>query len=68
VGFRLVNTTNTNFSDRESGWQSGKELEFYPSNPGSTPARVSTTKKKKNPTKCALTMTADLQGVLKNIF
>jgi len=25
---------------RESGWQSGIKLEFYPSNPGSTPARV----------------------------
>jgi len=30
----------------ESGWQSGKELDFYPSNPGSTPARESTMKKK----------------------
>jgi len=30
---------------RESGWQSGRELDFYPSNPGSTPARVPTTKK-----------------------
>jgi len=30
---------------RESGWQSGKELDFYTSNPGLTPARVSTMKK-----------------------
>jgi len=22
--------------ERESGWQSGRELDFYPSNPGST--------------------------------
>jgi len=34
------------FVHRESGWQSGKELDFYPSNPGSTPARVPTTKKR----------------------
>jgi len=33
------------FCTRESGWQSGRELDFYPSNPGSTSARVSTTKK-----------------------
>jgi len=26
----------------------GKELDFYPSNPGSTPARLSTTKKKRH--------------------
>jgi len=31
---------------RKSGWQSGWELDFYPSNPSSTPARVPTTKKK----------------------
>jgi len=31
---------------KKSGWQSGEELDFYPSNPGSTPARVSTTQKK----------------------
>jgi len=32
---------------RESGWQSGRELDFYPSNnPGSTPTQVTTTKKK----------------------
>jgi len=31
---------------RESGWQSGKELDFYPTNPGLTPTRVFTTKKK----------------------
>jgi len=30
----------------ESGWQSGRELDFYPSNPGLTPARVPATKKK----------------------
>jgi len=33
----------------ESGWQSGKELDFYPRNPGLTPARVSTTKKDHKP-------------------
>jgi len=31
--------------DQQSGWQSGRELDFYPSNPGSTPARVPSTKK-----------------------
>jgi len=29
---------NKNKVARESGWQSGNELDFYPSNPGSTPA------------------------------
>jgi len=47
---------------RESGWQSGKELDFYPSDTGSAPARVSTTKKT---TECALAMTAESQGILK---
>jgi len=31
---------------RESGCSSGKKLEFYPSNPGLTPAQEKTTKKK----------------------
>jgi len=53
--------------ERESGWQSGKELDFYPSTPGSTPARVSTTKKKSsNTAQCAFHDLESL-GVLKNI-
>jgi len=45
---------------RESGCSSGMKLEFYPSNPGSTPARVKTTKKdKKKPPRVPL-MTAEL--------
>jgi len=45
------------------GWQSGKELDFYPSIPGSTPTRISTTKKITN--QCALAMTSVSQSVLK---
>jgi len=33
---------------RESGCSSGKKLEFYPSNPGLTPAQVNYHKKIKN--------------------
>jgi len=39
--------TKEHFSLGSQGEQSGKELDFYPSNPGSPPARVSTTHTKK---------------------
>jgi len=57
-------------SFRESGWQSGRELDFYPSNPGSTPARVPTTKKRiSKPPSVPLIMTKKKsQGVLKKLF
>jgi len=48
---------------RESGWQSGKELDFYPSNLGSTRAQVSTTKK----TAQSAFYDLEAQGVLENI-
>jgi len=32
-----------------SGWSSGKKLEFYPGNPGSTPAWVKPQKRPKPP-------------------
>jgi len=35
--------------ERESGWYSGKKLDFHPSNLGSTPARVKYHKKRSNP-------------------
>jgi len=50
-----------------TGWQSGKELDFYPSNPGSTPARVSSMKKKSSKTAQCAFHDLELQGVLKNI-
>jgi len=31
--------------NRESEWSSGMKMEFYPSNPGSTPAQVKNNKK-----------------------
>jgi len=50
-----------------SGWSSGKKLELYPSNPGSTPAWVRYRKKRKKPPSLPL-MIAKLQGVLKKLF
>jgi len=49
---------------RESGWSSGKRLEFYSTNPGSTPVRVKYPKNDQKTPSVPL-MTADLQGVLK---
>jgi len=40
-------------TDWESGWQSGRELDFYPSNLCSTPAREPTTKTTIKATQCA---------------
>jgi len=57
--------------EMESGRQSGRELDLYPSNPGSTPARVPNTKKKmKNNIKTAQCAFHDLesQGILKKKF
>jgi len=34
--------------ERESGWYSGKKLDFHPSKPGSTIARVNYQKKDQN--------------------
>jgi len=33
----------------ESGWYSGKKLDFHPTNPGLTPARVNYHKKRSKP-------------------
>jgi len=54
---------------RESGWQSGKKLDFYSSNPGSSPARVSPTKKKSSKTtaQCAF-HDLESQDVLKKKY
>jgi len=43
------------------------ELDFYPSNPGSTPARVSTTKKGSSKTAQCAFHDLKSQGILKNI-
>jgi len=52
----------------ESGWQSGKELDFYPSNQGLTPARVSTTEKKDHQKPPSVPfMTSSRKAYLKNI-
>jgi len=45
VNLKLIDRLQDNSIIRESEWQSGKELDFCFSNPGLTPARVSTTKK-----------------------
>jgi len=52
----------------ESGWQSGRELDFYPNNPGSTPAPVSTTKKRNIKTDQCAFHDFESQGVLKKKF
>jgi len=46
-----------NIGIRESGWQRGIKLEFYPSNPGSTPAWVKYQKKNLNHVVCLIMTT-----------
>jgi len=52
---------------RESGWYSGKKLDFHPSNPGSTPAWVNYHKKDQTQLVC-LNNDRVSQGVLKKII
>jgi len=59
----LTCISNTDLHSWESGGSSVKKLVFYPSNPGSTPARVKMHKKGSKTTKCGAFKGPEFQGV-----